>query len=479
MQPRIVKILEKRKRVKMRFLLVSTIIYMSLGFPVHAVTPDYDSIFLKTLRGRRVKAGQFGLSVFKKSVKGTKYEVVYERNPFRYFTPASVTKVVTAAGLMKETELGYQIPTEIWGDQKPKGELYEGNLYLRGQGDPTMVSERLWLLVNEIRKWGIRRIEGNIYLDDYAFDDKALIASRNSWNQRAYNASVTALALNWNSVRVRFVDSENMQVVTDPENPYFKISKVKKSSRKPSQASLKKQRGKEVVSVSFGKDAINKEKSLYRRVSDPSAYFGSQLSQLLKEAGISHEGTVIKGHRPKQAFLVGEIKSRPLSYILSLMMKYSNNFIADTLTKHLAFLHNGEGASFGQGIRIIRNAVRGVYPFGKGFVYGNASGLGRENKLSPREFNQFLIALRKEPFFPEFMASLPISCVDGTLKDRICKRKGYVRAKTGMLAGVAGLAGYGKNRSGDEFVFTMFFNGKNHQQFDGKDAIDSFIEQIL
>ena len=75
---------------------------------------------------------------------------------------------------------------------------------------------------------------------------------------------------------------------------------------------------------------------------------------------------------------------------------------------------------------------------------------------------------------------MPIACIDGTLKDRICGKKGHVRAKTGLLAGVSTLAGFARRPSdGKEFLFTFIYNGKNGQQFDARNTFDRFLEKIL
>ncbi len=428
---------------------------------------------------KKINPSQFGISLYKKSKGSADFKKVFENNSKKPFIPASVTKAVTGAGLMETLGAQHRISTMIYSDGKPSsGGVYRGNLYIKGFGDPTLVSEKLWVLVNEIRKWGIKEITGDIWLDDYAFDDKTLVASRSKWNQRAYNAPITALALNWNAVRVRLVDADTALAVADPFNPYFDV-KARKNFRKASQVEMRSKKGfGEKIKVSFGKDAVKEEKSFYRRVFNPRDYFGAQFKQLLSEAGISFKGKVVRGKTPENLFLVGEVKSRPLSNMLNLMMKFSNNFIADSLTKHLAYTQDGEGASFASGIKSIRDSFTKIHPF-KNFVYGNASGLGRENKFTADDFSQFLLSIRDKQFYPEFLSSFPVSCIDGTLKKRICKKPGLVRAKTGLLAGVSSLAGYAKNEQGDEYVFSFFFNARNGLQFDARDSIDNFLERLL
>lgn len=419
------------------------------------------------------------MSVYKKEKGSAEFKRIFENNSKVPMIPASVTKAATAVGLYETLGAQHQIETALYSDKKPNGSVYEGRLYVKGHGDPTLVSEKVWVLVNEIRKWGIKEIKGDIWLDDYAFDENSLVASRSKWNQRAYNAPITALALNWNSVRVRLVDAEQGRAVADPFNPYFEVN-TRKNFKKGSQVDMRSSgKFKEKIKVSFGKDALKEEKSYYRRVFNPREYFGAQFKQLLEEAGIKFEGKIVRGKaNSDDLFKIGSVKSRALSNMTHLMMKFSNNFIADSLTKHAAFKKNGSSASFKAGIEIVKTAFNKVHNF-KNYVYGNSSGLGRENKFTADDFTQFLLKTRDQQYHPEFLSSFPVSCIDGTLKKRICKKPGLVRAKTGLLAGVSALAGFARDKQGNQYAFTFFFNGKNGQQFDARDSIDRFLENLL
>ena len=86
--------------------------------------------------------------------------------------------------------------------------------------------------------------------------------------------------------------------------------------------------------------------------------------------------------------------------------------------------------------------------------------------------------MSERSYYPEFLVSLPISCMDGTLKDRICKRPGQVRAKTGLLAGVSTLAGYIRSSSGEDYLFAFMYNGRNGEQFSARQTFDNFLERL-
>jgi D-alanyl-D-alanine carboxypeptidase/D-alanyl-D-alanine-endopeptidase (penicillin-binding protein 4) len=452
-------------------------IVVSLGNYADAVTTDYQSLFKSSIASRRLSLKKFGVSVSKKQ-EGGKWVSVFEHNSDQLFTPASITKSLTTAGLLEQHGMHYKIPTTILTKSKPLNKKIIGDVYIKGAGDPTLVSEKMWLLVNEIKKWGVEQIVGDLIFDDSAFDQNYLDGDRSTWNQRAYNSALSGLAVNWNSVRVRFLDGPSLNVTVDPKNPYFEI-RAKKHFKKSSQVDIKDYKKKEVLSVFFGKDALDEEKSIYRRVFNPRQYFSSQFVEMLKKEKINFTGKVKWGEAPQGLTEIGKIESLPMAGMIKLMMKFSNNFIADMLTKHTAFEVSGKSGTYLQGLDLLQQQFSTVHRFSNGVVYKSASGLSRDNKISTKDFNNFMLNLQNKVYYPEFMAALPIACTDGTLKKRLCDLKGLVRAKTGLLAGVAALSGYYKKPGGtEEYVFTMVYNGSNGQQFDAKQTFDQFLSKL-
>ncbi len=414
--------------------------------------------------------------MYKKDLSTGQWKPVLNHNADKKFIPASISKVLTGVGLFELYGGQKKIETKVLSLKKPKGKVLKGNLYIKGGGDPTLVSEKMWLLANEVKKWGIEKIEGDLIFDGTVFDNDALAGGRTKWNQRAYNAALSGLALNWNSVRVRFLDGDTLNVVTDPMNPYFDL-RPKKMFRKSSQVEIREYKNKEVLSVLYGKDALNKEKSIYRRVFKPNKNFEVQFINFLKSAGIKYTGKAKWAKAPENLFELGKVESDPMSRMVELMMKYSNNFIADMLTKVSHGEASGASGSYKGGLNILKTNFKKVSPFAKGVVYESASGLSRKNKVAPGDFTKFMLSLQDKVYFPELLSSLPISCMDGTLKDRLCKVPGLVRAKTGLLAGVSTLSGFYKKGT-EEYAFAFMYNGSNGEQFDARQTFDAFLEKL-
>lgn len=472
------KRLPRLKRI-MKLIISLVLISFSLENSAWAVTQDYKKIFKKSLKSKRLKYQNFGISLYKyNSAKGA-WLPVLRSNANKSFTPASISKVITAASLLELHGLSKKIETALYAESKPTAKVFNKAIYIKGGGDPSLVSEKMWLLVNELRKWGVKKITGDLIFDDSVFDDKILDGDRSKWNQRAYNAPVSGLALNWNSVRVRFLSPDPLIAVSDPYNPYFDL-RLKKNLRKSSQVELRPAKDKEVLSVFYGRDAIEDERSIYRRITKPREVFQAQFRQTLKEAGIQHTGNLKWAKMPEGLIKIGFIESEHIFRLLNLMMKFSNNFIADTLTKFSFHEQTGQQGTYQGGLSLIESTLNKITPFRDQLVFKSASGLSRDNKISPEDMTRLLIKLQSKYYYPEFLSSFPVSCVDGTLKKRICKKTNLVRAKTGLLAGVSSLAGYAQSANGlDKYIFTFVYNGRNGDQFNARDAYDDFLESIL
>lgn len=471
----------KKHKVKLIFsffilLTLAPSFFSSLGNNAFAVTKDYEKQFKSSISSRRLKYKKFGLSMYKKDAITHQWKRVLVNNGNKKFIPASISKVLTGVGLLELHGTQKKIETKVFSIAKPKGKTLKGNLYIQGGGDPTLVSEKMWLLVNEIKKWGIKEIKGDLIFDDFVFDENTLAGGRTKWNQRAYNAALSGLALNWNSVRVRLLDGETLRVVTDPMSSYFDV-RPKKAFKKSSAVEIRDSRNKEVLSVFYGKDALEKEKSIYRRVFHPRKNFERQFVEFLEEAGVKYSGRTSWSKTPEGLFELGKIESESMSRMVELMMKYSNNFIADMLTKVSHHEATKISGAYGGGLEILKSNFTKVHRFSNGLAYESASGLSRKNKFAPEDFVQFMMKLKDRVYFPELLSSLPLSCIDGTLKKRLCKIPGIVRAKTGLLAGVSTLAGFYRKGS-EEYVFTFMYNGSNGDQFDARKTFDRFLESL-
>ena len=155
-------------------------------------------------------------------------EILYETRKDHLFVPASNQKLITTAAALKYLGPDYRYPTRLFTTGKIEGDTLYGDLYIKGYGDPKLVSEQMWLLVNELKNIPIRKVVGNIIADNSFFDSLLRVKT---WGQaggsQAYNAPLGALSFNFNTVTVYVSPGKRAgdkpRVVVEPDTQYIKI----------------------------------------------------------------------------------------------------------------------------------------------------------------------------------------------------------------------------------------------------------------
>jgi serine-type D-Ala-D-Ala carboxypeptidase/endopeptidase (penicillin-binding protein 4) len=405
---------------------------------------------------------------------------VYSLNSTHKKIPASITKLLTTFAVLKKLPPGFRFYTKLYSDGK--------NLYLQGGGDPSFVSENMWYLVNEFHRSPLKNIKGNIVVDDSLFDKVRFDDSREDKRvDRAYDAPVGAMSFNWNAVNV-FVKpaataGQKAQVVIDPESDYFDLvnNTMTTSGNPKKELVVSISNSEKLITVSGEVMAGFPEKGIFKSVTEPEIWSGLNLMSFLEQRGIKVIGKVVTGKVPDNAELMATYESKNLSYILTDMNKFSNNFVAEMLTKNLAAQEMKSGASLKRGVEIIREELEKINITQKDLTIVNPSGLTRQNLFSAQALNKVLTAVKKDfSIYPVFIDSLPIAGIDGTLKKRMknSAAEGWVRAKTGYLDGVVSLAGYAGRRDGTVLNFVFLYNGPRDEA-NVREAFDQLVINSL
>lgn len=396
-------------------------------------------------------------------------------NQFEKKIPASVTKLLTSYAVLSRFPLGSKFLTQVFTDGS--------NIYLKGGGDPSFVSENMWFLVNELTRRNLKTISGDIIVDDTLFDKVRFDESREDKRvDRAYDSPVGAMSFNWNAVNV-FVkptkSGEKAQVIVDPENDFFELRNntmtVSGNPKKDLVVSISN--AEKTISVSGEVSAKAPEKAVFKSINDPDIWSGINLKAFLKQRGIQVVGKVRSGRVPESTDLISSIESKNLSYILSDMNKFSNNFVAEMLTKNLAVSEGKTSVSLKQGVDVIRSELAKIGLSSKDIEIENPSGFTRNNKFSAHSLNKVLLAMKNDfSMFPTILESLPIAGIDGTLKKRMkdSAGQGFVRAKTGFLNGVVALAGYAGRKDGTIMTFSFLYNGPRDEAI-VREAFDQIV----
>ncbi len=397
-------------------------------------------------------------------------EVLFERNADLAMIPASNMKLVTGACALSMLGPDYRFSTDLLTDGSVDGSTIAGDLYVLGAADPSLVSEELWKLVEDLRAYGIDRIAGDVVLDASHFDSLATASPEAADGDRAYHARTGGLSLNFNSVAVHVRPAgragDPVVAVLSPDTEFVELRNqgVTGSARSRSSLAVRRvyEEGRNVVTVSGRLPAGSPAKVVYRNLDDPLGHFGSALGRFLEAAGISVDGRVLAGVTPAEAVILVRHESKPLSLVVRDLGKYSNNFVAETLVKELGAHESGPPGTTAGGVRVLEDYLASVGADSGSYRVVDGSGLSRENRLSPRTIATVMRrGLSDFETSYELAASLSVSGIDGTLEDRMGypSLSGSVRAKTGLLDGVTAISGILETVSGDEVLFSILVNG--------------------
>lgn len=463
----------------MRYLTI-----LALTLSLEANGTDLNGRFEKIIRSSSISKQSLGLVVV--DLSQTPQQQVFGLNEKQEFIPASVTKLATAATVLQKLGPSFKFQTTLWSEARVKDGVLMGDLILKGGGDAGFVSETMWFLVNELVRSGIHKVEGDLIVDDSDFDSVRSDPSRDPERvDRAYDAPVGAMSFNWNSINI-FVRPTQVgqppQVYLDPLTDYFKVDNEAKTVAKAG-AALEFSRSGNRVTVHGTIGVGHDEAVAYKNVDDPVDWSGRNLVFFLAQRGISVSGHVKGGKKNEAAKMLAKADSKPVSQHVQDMMKFSNNYIAEMLTKDLAVQAGSGGpASLEEGMKIIRAHLVSLGIDAKYFTLVNPSGLSRHNRMRAVDLAEILVqSQRNFPTFAEMLSALPLAGLDGTLKKRLTNQgvQGWVRGKTGSMTGIVSLAGYAGSKSGVMKAFAFVFNGKPNQGDSVRHLFDQLASELV
>ena len=426
-------------------------------------------------------------------------QVLYERNASKLLMPASNMKIVTLAAAAERLGWDYTWTTTVAPAGRVEGGVLNGDLVVRGTGDPT-INGRSGEATVVFQKWadlllasGLRRIDGRIVGDASAFDDEELGAGW-AWDDMAfdYSAPVSALQFNEDVARIvvkpGVVEGAPAGIELIPaESGLVVDNRVVTGPGDRAALSLRRLPGSDRLTVSGSIGRLAKEAVRLAAVDGPSAYFARAFRQVLIARGIDVTGPAVdaRGLAVKPVldgvtpFFVH--RSPPLSEAARVLMKVSQNLYAETFLKTIGAAA-GEGGNTESGQKEVVKVLQGWGIAPEEYVLADGSGLSRYNYLTPHMLVTILEQVHRDPRHRDaFAATLPIGGEDGgTIARRFkgTRAAGNVRAKTGSLANVRALSGYVASLDGEPLVFSIIANNFTVPQATIDAAIDRAVEQL-
>ena len=392
--------------------------------------------------------------------------------------PASVMKLVSTYAALELLGPAYSWRTPVYLDGTVRHGVLAGNVFIQGQGDPTLVAERLWLMMRRIRGLGIERIQGDIVLDRGAF---ALIPTDpggfDGEPLRPYNAAPDALLLNYKSVVMTFVVDRPNKLARVQVNPPLAGVQIPASVPLSDgdcgdyRASLRADFSDPTrIRFAGSYPASCQERVWPVAFPDPASFAARAIEGMWREVGGRLSGVVRDGPVPVGIGpAVFEIGSPTLAEVVRDINKYSNNVMAQQLFLSLSLpaarvsstAQQTGAASFDASREVVRVWWRERFGSTEPPVLDNGSGLSRQSRVSAQALARLLQSAWSSPQMPELVSSLPIAGVDGTMRRNRSRAAGSAHLKTGSLRDVVAIAGYVHAASGRRYVLVAIANHPN------------------
>jgi D-alanyl-D-alanine carboxypeptidase/D-alanyl-D-alanine-endopeptidase (penicillin-binding protein 4) len=466
-----------RKRVARAVVPALPKLEARTSFGVDALRAD-----LGSLAGSSIRNGSWGVMV----VSLTQGDTLFAINADVPHVPASTQKMMTSVLALNALGPQYRYRTDVLHTGKLTDGRIDGDLILRGDGDPSLSSRFIGgkpdaamdSIVGRLVKSGVREVTGRVIGDASAFETRSVPAG---WHPRilqdSYAGRVSALSLNENLVWVTVrptTRGQPAEVVLEPATTAIPLrGNVRTVAGRG--ASLKLGRGPGGISVSGSIGTEVYQRSYSYIVEDPATFTTGAFHAALARHGITVKGGMAVAPAPAGATPIISWESPPLETLITVMNRESVNVIAEHLFRSAsrgADRHTtGTAATADTALRALLQRSAGISP--NAIRSSDGSGLSQLDAVSPRAMVQMLGWADRSPWGSLLHASLPLAGESGTLRRRMegTTAQTNLHAKTGTTNDVIALSGYVTARNGELLAFALLYNGKDRWR--AREAIDA------
>jgi serine-type D-Ala-D-Ala carboxypeptidase/endopeptidase (penicillin-binding protein 4) len=440
----------------------------------------------------RAELPSSSLSVIVRAV-ATSREVV-RIAPERASAPASVMKVITALAALDTFGPAHRFRTHIATHSNVSNGVVEGDIHLVGGGSVDFGPDGLHALIAQLRLRGIEEIRGDLVLDRSRFQPERPDIDAPPFDESpefGYNVIPDALLFGQNLMSFQIASSDSVvQVRHWPPLPSLRVEARLSLIDAPCADWEKGWKIPQLQRAANGSTLTFREtfpkncaQTLRLNVLDRDAYLGEAFAQAWAHAGGRWRGQVrsVASAAAAPTRVLAEHLSRPLNELLNAVNKASDNALTRVLYLQLGVAGRAPHETTAQSSeRFVRAWLRGKGIDDRGFVFDNGSGLSRTERIPAAALVTLLQQALQSQWSAEFVASLPIAGLEGTLRNRLkdSPAAGRARLKTGTLRDVVSLAGYQPDATGERYIVVAFINHPRASHANARPVVDALVDWI-
>lgn len=414
-------------------------------------------------------------------------EVVFEKNANLPLLPASNQKLITLYSALNVLDLEEKVYTSVYHDGTITKGVLDGNIYFKFRGDPELDKKRLKSLITSIKDFGITSIKGNVYVDDFEFDQEFF---GGGWpvdqTKFCYSAPIASIIYNRNCYHVSVNTNNNGDLSFLSEHKPYTYSIIDSSHQeefKDKYCDLElKANADNTYLLSGCHQAKNFPLTLKLAVQNPRDNIKGVISSVLDDLEINFSGFEFQ-RTPAILTKISDTTSRTIKELLSDMSKESDNMYAEIIFKKISARATGYSGNWKNSSIITKDLLvdnLGLDP--TTFNLHDGSGLSRKNIIAANVFTTLLAnAYEDKNITKYFLDSLPAAGVDGTLKRRFKNSllEKMVFAKTGTIDNASALSGYVFLDNGKKYAFSILINNFTVASSNAKRFEEELLEEVL
>jgi len=403
--------------------------------------------------------------------------------------PGSTIKMLTTLAAIDVLGPTYTWQTDVYALGPVAGGTLQGDLLIRGHGDPFMVTERVWQMLRRIRQAGINEITGDLLLDDSYFEVADFDPSAfDSQPLRAYNVAPNALLMNYKVVRYWFEplhQSGKVKVWMDPPLANIDIDNrltLSQGSCRGFQRGITVAANDAVDRMTFSGRFPSgcKRYAMDRAALDHKGFAYGLFTSLWRESGGIFDGGWQGAVAPEDQEPLLKFRSLPLADVIARVNKHSNNVMARQLLLTLSAEVLGPPGTEAGGRKVVGDWLHEQDLEFSELAFDNGAGLSRAARITAADFGAMLRFAWRQPYMPEYVSSLSLAGLDGTLRYRMDDGplEGSAHLKTGSLDHVAGIAGYLQSRTGRRFAVVVLQNHTDIHRGFGEETQEALLRWL-